>query len=173
MNDPLDQLLHRADARFSHAGAAGDLAQRVPKIVRKRRAARGGAIGALAVAAVVTAMFWPAKKPMETGAPSIARLQEEAREYRQAAEIHLAAAERMLASESAATRARKFIPDPQRQIREERELAATTLLHQADRYLHELKRPEAASAEYRRIIELFPASAPADSARQRLKQMNL
>ncbi len=59
----------------------------------------------------------------------------------------------------------------QARLDEQRELAAYTIIERGDRLLRQSNDESAAAAAYRRAIELFPDSAQASIARQRLEHM--
>jgi hypothetical protein len=95
------------------------------------------------------------------------------------ARLHLLTAEAMLRREAVASRAAQAAqandalarrPDPLAEIAAGRGQAARTMLRYGDRLLREPD-PEAAAVAYERVLELFPSTAEAESARQRLAQI--
>jgi hypothetical protein len=63
------------------------------------------------------------------------------------------------------------IGDPLQQVRDEIEKTAFVLVYQADRMHNELNQTDSAVDAYNRVIELFPQTRSAKTARQRLSQM--
>ncbi|MHC5060679.1 MAG: tetratricopeptide repeat protein [Planctomycetota bacterium] len=63
------------------------------------------------------------------------------------------------------------IPDPLDEIRKSIDKTAFTLLYQADRMYRELDLKDSAVEAYNRVIELFPENRWADTARQRLSEI--
>jgi hypothetical protein len=102
----------------------------------------------------------------------------EAAQLEAEARLHLLTAEAMLRHEASAARAADATraavvlarPDPIDEIAAGRARAARTMLHYGDRLLREPD-PGAAAVAYQRVLELFPASPEAESARQRLAQI--
>jgi hypothetical protein len=94
------------------------------------------------------------------------------------ARLHLLTAEAMLRREASARRAaiaahaaeRIARHDPIVEIAAGRGQAAQTMLRYGDRLLREPD-PKAAAVAYERVLELFPSTPEADSARQRLAQI--
>jgi hypothetical protein len=95
------------------------------------------------------------------------------------ARLHLLTAEAMLRREASAARAANAArsaeriarqPDPIVEIAAGRGQAAQTMLRYGDRLLREPD-PKAAAVAYERVLELFPSTPEADSARQRLAQI--
>jgi hypothetical protein len=95
------------------------------------------------------------------------------------ARLHQLTAEAMLRREASAareagmTRANDALarrPDPVVAIAAGRGQAAQTMLRYGDRLLREPD-PKAAAVAYERVLELFPSTAEAESARQRLAQL--
>ena len=172
----LPQLLRQADREAGGPRPiAGDLPGRVRQLARRRRRilVRNGA---LAVGLVVTlgVLLGPQLRRQQesvsipianSSAPSLDNellaLKAEAESLR--AEI--------LAAQPAPARA---IPRPvmvTRSVDDELERAAYLIVYQADRYHHELDMPESAIASYRQTIDLFPRTRAAQTARDRLSQL--
>ena len=107
------------------------------------------------------------------------RLRRENAQLEAEARLHLLTAEAMLRREASASRAASAArsaerisrrPDPIVEIAAGREQAAQTMLRYGDRLLREPD-PKAAAVAYERVLELFPSTPEADSARRRLAQI--
>ena len=190
-DDALKQVLHRADRV---AGPPRPVTVDARAIERRAGAARAhrtaGWTAAVAAAAVLGICAWlglPARRegpgpagqgaPVVTDAQKIARLEAEVRQLR-------ASTDRMLAllQEAAQQRDRDrrvaelrkelaAIPDPTEQARGQVSQAAERMVHEADRLWLGQRQRRLATAQYRRVIDLFPDTEWASVARQRLTQI--
>jgi len=125
----------------------------------------------------------PAPVPSPPPRPAVIvdaeRLRRENAQLEAEARLHLLTAEAMLRREASASRAASAArsaeqvarrPDPIVEIAAGRGQAAQTMLRYGDRLLREPD-PKAAAVAYERVLELFPSTPEADSARQRLAQI--
>jgi hypothetical protein len=124
----------------------------------------------------------PAAVPSPSPRPAVVvdaeTLRRENAQLEAEARLHLLTAEAMLRREASARRAaiaahaaeRIARHDPIVEIAAGRGQAAQTMLRYGDRLLREPD-PKAAAVAYERVLELFPSTPEADSARQRLAQI--
>ncbi|MBU0638961.1 MAG: hypothetical protein KKB50_08865 [Planctomycetes bacterium] len=191
--EELQQLLREAD----HAsGPPPLLPENLAQRVRARAARRQplNAVGAAAVAAaILLALGLPllqrqATTPPSAGTPpavathelsptEVARIREEISELRREADLRLAVLRRTQESEAQFRRAREMRqrpmpPDAVALARKEIARAAFVIVQQADRMQRTPNQREPAIAKYRQVAELFPQTAWAAVARQRLERIN-
>jgi hypothetical protein len=174
MNDEtLDRLLKDADADFSRPPPSLDVAGAVRRTDRRRRSRARVLTGVTVVALAVCGAWWklhPSPNDVVKVDPPrvIHDLRAEADAARADADVRMAAVERMLAMEKSA--ARNARADALWEVMLQRDRAAAALLYRGDRYRNDM-RPADAAVAYRRILELFPASAAAGEARKRLDEI--
>lgn len=173
----LENLMRQADhATPPPAPLPADLAGRVIRQARRRRAAKlGGALAlALATAAGAVALRQaptPPARIVDTrwAAPAIDDVDHtEAR-----IETHLVVVEHLLAREQQRRRlalAKAIIarPDPLARLDRQVEETALIIVTRADRKLRQGDLKDSAARDYRRVIELFPRTRWATVARERL-----
>ena len=183
--DALRELLQCADAAAPPlAPLPGDLAARVHRRVLRHRRLRHLALGSLTAAAAVVVLslgglFWGRRPPVEPGnAPppaaanaanwraDLAVLEAAAAAHTQAAKLITAAAHarRVLATAARPTR----VPAPPHRARAEVEQAAQPLVEHGAELERELKSPQPAVNVFREVVRLFPNTAWAAVARDKL-----
>lgn len=183
--DSLHDLLNRTDAAATpSAVVADDLAGRVRHIAKRRRRVRSAAaVGALVVLGLMTTILvWP-KSPrhqaeIAQSAPDPVRLRAELTALRAEADARLAVVEIVLDREEKRQQTEKLRrvlnrPDALERVHREQDRAALILFCQADRIFKDPNRRQAAAAEYRELVELFPHSQWAAVARQRLQVIGI
>lgn len=170
-DDDWKQLLQQADA-----GAAvprtmpGDLAERVRRLDRRRRTARG--LAALAGGIVAAAVGWQSLGERSEPIDQVALADEAFRAEIAELDQRIAAQQRLVDTlwlqwrgEQASSTA--GVPDAAEEI----ETVAGRMVEQADR-LREAMQPSAeAQALYERVVTLFPQTYFAEIARQRLSEL--
>lgn len=186
--DRLDELLRAADAEIGPPAALPrGLAARVLRLHRRRartaELARNVAavlvvtIGASVIIGTLdrldgrprpTSMALP-PQPATDWEAELAQLRDQANS-RAAIARRVAQIERQQ-ERMAALQARLREPDPRQVVRREVDLTATVLVQQADHMYHDLGLPKPAAENYRQVVRLFPNTASAGVARQRLKEM--
>ena len=189
-NDPIRRLLREADAAAGPPPKPpGDLAHRVRQRAARRQRMRFGlsAAAAVVLAAGITALWTQAPSPSWPGqAPQIVtqepqRLDVEAtrreiERLRREADTRLAVAQRthdLLRQYERARAARQQAPvaNPIVDARREVEKAACILVYQANRMCREMDLCDSAVVKYQRVVELFPETAAAAMARERLDEI--
>lgn len=188
-NDPLGELLSRADAVASVAHhPAADLARGVRTEARRRQVRTRVTVGALALlVASAVVLTRPSHTEIVHNAPTASnRAVESSKPARDAAELRseLAALRTEAAGREATVRAmldgekrgRRVVTvprgiDPLDRILAEQDRGAMALVRQADRQYRELDRKESAAAGYGRVVELFPKTHWAAVARERLAEI--
>lgn len=193
-DDRLEQLLEDADRSASPPKSNADLAQHVFRTARRRAVARQSIrlCGAAILAALVAWIVWSKPRPkiaIDLGKPvsahptlvssEIKQVKVELAELDSQASLHERTANAFLAFRRAdrrkihadSERALLMTQNLQARLDEQRELAAYTIIERGDRLLRQSNDESAAAAAYRRAIELFPDSAQASIARQRLEHM--
>jgi hypothetical protein len=171
MKDPLFHLLRDADASAPvprmPAGFADAVRQRrAHQQHRTRMLASGGVVAMLALGFLFQSKRGPMQvsPPPQTPPPMVA-----ISEIDLDAKMHELTAQRLLAAES--SRRPRPVVAAIDIIQEQRDRAALVLVYEGDGYARG-KRAADAVASYRRAIDLFPGSAWADVARQRIKELN-
>lgn len=188
-NDPLAQLLTRADAA-ADAGIPDARAEHSPQQIRaelRRRQVRTrtilGSVAALLIAAVAIPLSRPSRPPtvhnisinvpkIETNPREIARLRSEIASLQAQASAGEATVATMLRAEQRARRApARPAADVIARIRDQQDLAALALVRQADRLYRELDHKQSAATTYESVLALFPQTPSATTARQRLAEI--
>lgn len=189
--DPLGELLRRADAAAGPPSPLPpDLVVRVQRsaALRRRRIVLVSTAAAVAFLAVGTSLLLRSVEPGQTVAgreqlvraadsePDVAQLQAEIARLRAEADSRLAVARRMAEllrrhERLAALAAESQGPDPVKQARQEMDQAAGILVCQADRLHRELHLRARAIESYRAAIRLFPDTAWATVAQERLTKI--
>ncbi len=190
MNDEqLQQLLRQADEAFGEprVGSA-DLSLRVRRRARRQRRVRtiGAAVAAVLVLSLST-VAWvnragrpgagPAPIVVDNGPKpvSMAELQMQIEQLREEIRTGCAAVQEVLKRQEfeqrlAALRERAEA-DPLKEVSDQVDRAALTMVYQADRMYRELNLRESAVASYERTIELFPQTHWAQVAKDRLAEL--
>jgi hypothetical protein len=188
MSDSLRQLLARADAASAAPAGPADLAHRIIARGRRRshrRRVMGGAAVALAIACIaffaalhhrpaaphaIPPIAHPATGPSaDQLRASLARVESEIRAQTAVADGMMAMERRLAARER--LRAAEARPDVLHEIDAQRDDAARLLVYQAQRLMAQpATRPSGVEA-LQRVIDLFPNSAWASVARQKLAQL--
>lgn len=180
-DDRLRQLLLDADAASAAPTAVPGLAERARRRRRRRTQVRAASAAAIALIFAVAGILHLAARPpaksviVESAFDAAAAARQIAALEAQAA-AHAELAERLEQAELQArrlARAQRALAalSPLVLIEREADRAAMLAIAEADRLLNELNRRDAAAAEYRRTIELFPQSHWAVVARDRLRQI--
>jgi hypothetical protein len=182
--DPLDPWLEQIDDAALIPRMPADLPSRVRARLQRRRRNRRIAAGALvaefAFAALLSVHSVRSKKMSPNDfvtsagkdSPATLDLQAELRELEAMQADAFAALDQLIHSAQAQS-ASVPMPDPTAGVDLEVEQAARVLMYQADRLREELNLLQAAADSYRSVIELFPATRAAQTARTRLEQINL
>ena len=169
-DERLHELLRTADAATGLPNALRDVATRVRRRVRRNQLARvtysAAAVGCIVLAAVIDSPTAPETTSTYAAELDLNRLDQQIRLHELTAE-HLLASERQRGASTTGVTTQAL--SPLDELQEQRDVAAAILLHQADRLMFELKQPQQAVAEYRRMIELFPDTPAAATASQRLE----
>jgi hypothetical protein len=178
----IDELLRKADDAHASTPLVRDLAARVRRRAKRRRAIRLTVAAAGGICAVVvgvwlvgTAPSPPVVKQVTHASPGrvearLARLEEEAN-------FHALGAQCMWAAEERVRRAQHVgkvlsAPQPLDIIAVQRDRVALMLLDHAERLRIDRNLPELSMQEYRRTVELFPDTHWGAVARQRLKEFD-
>ena len=185
--DPLERLLRETDADAGPAPRMpDDLAARVLRrshAQARRRVALRSAAAVIVLAAGASTVFWrrgtpPAgtEMPAATSSASMARLAAQTSELEAEADWRLVVARRTSAIQVQQARIADLNrqaaqPDPVLAAKREVERAAGTLFQQGDLLYRELGLPARAADSYREVLRLFPASAWAEPARERLSEL--
>jgi hypothetical protein len=182
-HDPLRELLTRTDAVAVTTKPRDGLAVHVRAEALRRRSRTRRAFGAasivlIAVGAASSLFRSPPQTPVADVAvvapdpADLARVREEITALRHEATAREATVAAMIAGEARGRRppARPAV-DALDRIRDQQDLAALALVRQADRFYHDLARPQRAAAAYERVVELFPQTPWAAVARQRLNEI--
>lgn len=178
-DEAIRSLLRQADQAGVPPSAPPDLAGRVMRLAARRRH-RKAALGALSAAACL-AIAIVAAALLGPGAPGTADHRERADQLRQEiarlelrAQTSQAVAEHMIALEARRRTPAPAQParagDPERMIQQEMDKAAWSMVQLAARMSVVENRRDEAIATYRRTIALFPKTAWATVARQRLRK---
>lgn len=175
--DPLEPLLRRVDASVPVTGPAPeDVAGRVRAVDRRRRRATRTGLGLAAAALLVALSVWfdvPRDPPEPAGMTDarVAAIQAELVALDREAALHEAVADRLLIAEAMRERRRpvrptQSEPDPRAAFLAEVESVATLMVLRVDRSLD----TDAPSARerYQRVIDLYPDTRAAETAKQRL-----
>lgn len=193
-DDRLEQLLEDADRSASPPKGSADLAQHVFRTARRRAKARQSIrlCGAAILASLVAWFVWAKPRPkiaidsrnLVRAHPTlvsseIKQVKVELAELDLQASLHEQTAKALVQFRRAdrrrihadSERALLMTQDPQARLDEQRELAAYIIVERGDRLLRQSNDGSAAAAVYRRAIELFPDSAQASIARQRLEHI--
>jgi hypothetical protein len=177
-SDPLIQLLHQADrAAGGPRAVVDDLPERVRQLARQRRRAKyQGSVAAIGLIVIAGVLIGPRLRgntrtiatPNVNTAITVAALDQELLAIRTETEKLRA---EILAAQPASvpTRARPPVTAPS--VDEELERAAYLIVYQADRYHRELDMPASAITSYRQTIDLYPGTRAAQTARDRLCQI--
>lgn len=188
IDDPLTKLLHETDQLAgTPAMDADDLLERVIRGVRQRRRHRriSAAVAAIAIIGIVATLFVRSgSNPREnhllansnrndhTPDVDVDRLRDEYEHLRIAGDSKVALLQRVSELRGQQSRLAAYARAPRvdldRIARNEAEVAARLIVYRADRIYREPPRRAAAIQAYRRAITLFPYTAWADIARERL-----
>jgi hypothetical protein len=169
MNDhDLANLLQQADTPTLPTPA--NLPQRLRRIHHRRRTTRRALYSVLILLGALSPLLIPRPQPRPTAPPAGATLKAEIFALQKEADLRATAMDHILASQPA-PRPRRLPPDPFFEIQLQQNQAAQTLLYTADRFLHDLHQPAAATAQYHRLVTLFPNTPAASTAKQRLEQL--
>jgi hypothetical protein len=169
--DPLAELLRTADAGQPLPAQRGDVAGRVYRRARRRRAARGFVAAVLVVGMGVSA--WLSRPPAvhsKLASADIARLQRECARLIADADMHDQTAQLMMSRERAGAR-RVGAADDRDALAVQLERSALILVNQGEHLLREPDARTEAVDAFRRVLELFPQSRGAAVARARLNQI--
>jgi hypothetical protein len=193
-DDRLKQLLENTDLSAPSPKGHAELAQNVFRMARRRAIARQSIrlCGAAIIAGLAAWIVWTkprpniaidSRKPVN-GHPTlvaseVAHVKVELAELDAQASLHERTAKVFLQLSRAdrrkihadSERALLMTQDPQARVDEQRELTAYIIIERGDRLLRQSNDESAAAAAYRRAIELFPDSAQASVARQRLEHI--
>jgi cell division protein FtsB len=170
-HDPLAELLRTADAAQPPPEQRGDVAGRVHRRARRRRAGQGLIVAALVVGVGVSVWFSrPPARHSTIASASVAQLQRECAQFDADADMHERTAQLMLSHERAAAR-RVAAADDRDAVTSQLERSALILVNQGERLLREPDAKSAAADAFRRVVELFPQSRGAAVARERLNQI--
>lgn len=174
--DTLTQLLRQADHEAGGPRAVpDDLPERVRKLAHRRKRLRvQGGVAAIGLMTILGVLIGPRLRGNDahTTIPAItvaaSTLDDELRAIK--VETEKLRAE-ILAAQPIPARvpARPRVVTPT--VDEELERAAYLIVYQADRYHRELDMPESAIASYRQAIDLFPGTRAAQTAQDRLGQI--
>ena len=173
----LEHLLRQVDqAAARPAPLPADLADRVIRQARRRRAAKlGGALVVLLAATGVAAVLFqaPGAPVRLTEAPPAAPVPAEIDSTEAQVKSRLVVIEHLLAREKQRrrlARAQAIIarPDPLERLDRQLEQTALVIVAQADRKVRQWNLKGSAARDYRRVIELFPQTRWAAVARERL-----
>lgn len=176
--DPLTQLLRAADRTASSPPTApADLPERIRQLARQRRRNlyRHSAL-AVALLAGLSIFLRPsgsstpeyAHVPTTDRTPDATALRMELLAIRAEAEALRA---EVLAARPAPARTHVRPAVTMDTVDDELERAAYLIVYQADRYHRELDLPKLAIASYRQTIDLFPKTRAAQTARDRLTEL--
>lgn len=186
--DNLAQLLRRADrAAGGPSPLPGDLAERVRRLADQRRQVRvwGSAVAAalILVLSGLAGTQFPRHRPTLPDSPNIVAAPTPTQELlaikieAERLRAELLAAQPVI-EEPADHQPTDPSDDPSpyvvtvaNSVDRERERAAYLIVYQGDRYGRELNMPESAIASYRQTVELFPRTRAAQTARDRLSQL--
>ena len=186
--DRLSELLRQADAEVGKSPPLADLVGHVVRRHqgRRRRLQLAQSAAAILVMAVTLSVMLKTFDRMRTAAQSGAatralvegrdRAAESGHEWADA-DVRLALARRVAEIQRrdermAVLQAELRRPDPRQVVRQEVDLAATVLVQQADHLYRDLGLKKPAAENYRQVVRLFPDTAPAAVARERLKQLD-
>ncbi|HEY2584194.1 MAG TPA: hypothetical protein VGI81_00355 [Tepidisphaeraceae bacterium] len=183
-SDRLEELLSRTDAQLPappHAGARA-LAERVRARSARRAKARLAIAVAGSIALTTIALHWAHPRPRIAGPAhpttvaidvassraALARLDALAKVYRRGAE-QVEAMQREQETRQETGRQLRLARDPLAHLAEARDRAARIMLLDADRLQGTPGEQPRAQALYRRAVQLFPDTAAAREAADRLK----
>jgi hypothetical protein len=187
-NDPLGQLLSRADTAAGPVSPPADgIAGHIRAVLRRRQARRRTATGVTLALLLVVATLIPMVRPMVRSRPhramdladvkptfesrpkEVARLRRELDALRAQASAGETAVAAMLRAERRVRQSpARALVDPVQRIHDQRDLAALALVRQADRLYRELDHRQSAATAYEAVVALFPQTPSATVARQRL-----
>ena len=182
MNDPLHNLLKRADASLeSPSRWIDDLPRRVYRRHRRRQITRSSAVVAMLLSVALVGFFL-----QRVDAPKVAQGDEDTLAAPQHdtqlallaadADVHARTADLLRASERRRDVMEKSLvslsrTDPRDEIRRQKNQFALTRVSEADRLADHPQRGDDAAKIYRQTIELFPGTPAADIASRRLEQL--
>ena len=186
--DRLSELLRQADADVGTPRPPADLASCVVRRdqARRRRLQFAQNVAAVLVMAVTLSVMLKTFDRLRTAAhpgPTTRALAEgrdraaESGHEWADADMRLALARRVAEIQRrdermAVLQAELRRPDPRQVVRQEVDLTATVLVQQADHLYRDLGLKDSAAEDYRQVVRLFPDTAPAAVARERLKQID-
>lgn len=195
MDDRLQQLLLEADGAYAPPKVDPDLAGHVRRRAKRRSARRIAAAGFAVMLVCASAVLYvgqnrrqiatknqsqpthslPSHVSNEAAIPGFdaARVRREYASYQAEARIHLKAAQQWKSAEARReqnTRIARLLvePEPMDELLEQRDRAAQTLVDYGDSMSKNPWGRSAANAAYRQVKTLFPDSAQAAVARERL-----
>ena len=182
MNDPLHNLLTRADASYAPAPRRVDgLPQRVYRRHRRRQLVRSGAVMALLlsvalVGVVLQRISVPHVAQLEAGPPTAPQQDVALASLSIDADLHARTADLLRASERRREVMERSLvslsrTDPRDEIRKQKNQFALTRVSEADRLADHPQRADDAMRIYQQTIELFPGTPAADIAARRLEQL--
>ena len=184
MNDlQLNNLLHEADDAAPLPKAAQELAGRVLVVARRRRNVRrtmgGIAVGAIIVVGIFSLEHFQSRPPQIVRTNPKVNLEQvrvELAQFQEQANQHMLVAEQLLKDEKQAHQRKRIerllsVPDAQVVVESQRDQAAQVLIDRADRLMQRHRDVEQAATAYQRVIELFPTTPAAQTARQRLDNL--
>jgi len=178
-DEAIRSLLRQADEAGGVPPAPPGMAGRVLLLARRRRRRRLAGLSAAACVAIALAaagLLRPDAPPTAGPDEQAVLLRQEIARLDLRAQTALAVAEHMIALEAQRRAAppAKVVPgvDPEWMIQQEMDKAARSMVQLAARMAVDQGRRDEAVATYRRAIALFPQTAWAAVARQRLKQTN-
>ena len=180
----LNNLLHRADEAAALPTVMPELATRVRVAALHRRNTRRAMAGVALVAAIVVAVAW-VERPMHHHQQQfvqtdpqvdVQQIRVELAQFQEQANQHMLVAEQLLQDEKQAHQRKRIerlasVPDAQVVVESQRDQAAQILIDRADWLLHRNRDVKEATTAYQRIIELFPTTSAAQTARERLDNL--
>ena len=183
MNDPLHNLLKRADESYApSAPRRTDLPRRVYRRHRRRQVARSTAVVALLLSVALAGFLLqrvdaPQVVKTRDGSPRASQQEDgQLASLGTDADVHARTAELLRASERRRDVIEKSLvslsrTDPREEIRQQKNQFALTRVSEADRLADHPERAGEAKRIYRQTIELFPGTPAADIAASRLEQL--
>jgi septal ring factor EnvC (AmiA/AmiB activator) len=195
-DDPLTNLLLQADRSAPHPSVPDHLADRVRRLARHRRQKTTRLLSAAAlllIALGIVIIFGNSPRTIETAPPQnvgqampavaitsdteIAQLRVEIAQLRAEADARTEIIKQLLAYQKQQAKLARLerqlasFDDPLAQIQQQLEDAAFTTLYLADRKYNEMNLKDSALRDYHQIIKLYPQTKWAQTARQRLTEI--
>jgi hypothetical protein len=178
----LNNLLHRVDEAAELPMAMPGLATRVRTAARRRKNTRRTVVSLGLLALTVGVIAWlehPTQHQQQfvrvDPKVNVQQIRVELAEFQEQAKQHMLVAEHLLQDEKEAHQRRRIerlslVPDAQVVVESQRDQAAQILVDRAKR-LQRNRDIEQATTAYQRVIELFPTTPAAQTARQCLDNL--